>query len=75
VKAERSQFLGLRPRISAHACREVLAALLHDEARDVLGADQPQGVAGHAQADLDLRAHRHPLDEGPQGLGQKASRL
>ena len=75
VEAERGEFLGFRSRVPLHADGEILAALLDDEPRRVVVADQAQGVAGHAQADVDLRAHRHPLDERAQGLGEEGIAL
>jgi hypothetical protein len=38
-------------------------------------AHEAQGVSGDPQAELDLRADRHPLDERAQGLGEKGVAL
>lgn len=58
-----------------HLRREIRARALDDEARVARVADQAQRVAGHAEAELELGAHRDPLHEWRQCLGQKCIAL
>jgi hypothetical protein len=50
---------------------EVLAGLVDDQPRGRGFPDEPDRVARHAESDLDLRAHRDPLDEGAERVGQE----
>ena len=50
---------------------EVLAGALDDEPRRAAVAHQAQRVAWNAESQLELRAHRHPLDEGRECLREK----
>ena len=71
MQPERLQLTDAPARPAPHPRGEILARLLDDEPRGGGGADQANRRTGHAQADLDLGTHGHPLDERAEDVGEK----
>ena len=61
--------------VAPHACREILAGPLDDEARRGRITHEPDRVARDAEPDLDLGAHRYPLDERAERVSQETIAL
>jgi hypothetical protein len=75
VQVQRFELPCSRSRVTLHARGQVFAGRLDDQPRGRRVTDEPDRVARDAEPDLDLGAHRHPLDERAERVDQEAIAL